>query len=156
MEELQEQVPPLRADRGKGTVLEEAPTQRKMSTLNSRDSRMRFSMISSRIIAFQTEVMVKSRLVLHGSASLAAPVVLETEEQMLERQQNELDVLEALGEHKCDTGMSVENVPAVVNIKTLKVRFIAHKFSTGWAVGLEKTVEKKKRVTGQFAVKNKS
>jgi hypothetical protein len=32
--------------------------------------------------------------------------------------------------------MSVENVPAVVNIKTLKGRFIAHKFSTGWAVGV--------------------
>jgi hypothetical protein len=28
--------------------------------------------------------------------------------------------------------MSVENVPAVVNIKTLKGRCITHKFSTGW------------------------
>jgi hypothetical protein len=27
--------------------------------------------------------------------------------------------------------MSVENVPAVVNMKTLKGRFIAHKFSIG-------------------------
>jgi hypothetical protein len=35
--------------------------------------------------------------------------------------------------------MSFENVPAVVNIKTLKGRFIAHKFCTGWAVGVEKS-----------------
>ena len=69
-----------------------------------------------------------------GSASLPDPVALETEEHSLEREQNERDVLEALGEYKCDAGMSVENVPAVVNIKTLKGRFIAHKFSTGWAI----------------------
>ena len=55
-----------------------------------------------------------------GSASLPDPVALETEEQTLEREQNERDLLEALGEHKCDPGMSVKNVPAVVNIKTLK------------------------------------
>ena len=65
-----------------------------------------------------------------GFASLPDPVALETEEQTLEREQNERDVLEALGEYKCDARMSVENVPAVVNIKTLKGRFIAHKFST--------------------------
>ena len=34
-------------------------------------------------------------------------------------------------------------------------RFIAHKFSTGWAVGV-KSVEKEKSVAGQFAVKYKS
>jgi len=44
-------------------------------------------------------------------------------------------------------------VPAVVNIRRLKGRFIAHKFSTGWAVGVVKSVEKKKGVAGQFAVK---
>ena len=55
-----------------------------------------------------------------GSASLSDPVTLETQEQTLEREQNERDVLEALDEYKCDTGMSVENVPVVVNIKTLK------------------------------------
>ena len=69
---------------------------------------------------------------------------METEEQTLEREQNEHDVLEALGEYKCDAGMSVENVPAVVNIKTMKGRFIAHKFSSGWAVGVVKSVEKNK------------
>ena len=58
-----------------------------------------------------------------GSASLPDPVALQTEEHTLEREQNERDVLEALGEYKCDAGMSVENVPAVVNIKTLKGRF---------------------------------
>jgi hypothetical protein len=35
--------------------------------------------------------------------------------------------------------MPVENVPAVVNIKTLKGRFIEHKFSTGWVVGVVKS-----------------
>jgi hypothetical protein len=29
--------------------------------------------------------------------------------------------------------------PAVVNIATLKGRFIAHKFSTGWTVGVAKS-----------------
>ena len=66
-----------------------------------------------------------------GNASLPDPVALETEKQMLEREQNVRDVLEALGDYKCDAGMSVENVSAVVNIKTLMGRFIAHKFFTG-------------------------
>jgi hypothetical protein len=53
--------------------------------------------------------------------------------------------------------MSVENVSvAVVNTKILKGRFIAHKFSTGWTVGEVKSVEKKKSVADQFAVKYKS
>jgi hypothetical protein len=51
--------------------------------------------------------------------------------------------------------MFVENVPAVDKIKTLKGRFIAHKFSTGWAVGVVKSVEKKESVASQFAVKYK-
>jgi hypothetical protein len=76
-----------------------------------------------------------------GSASIPDSVALETEEQRLEREQNERDVLEALGDYKCDAGMSVENVPSVVNIRTLKGRFIAHKFSAGWAVGVVKSVE---------------
>ena len=67
-----------------------------------------------------------------GSASLPDRAVLETEEQMLEREQNERDVLDALGEYEYDTGMSVEDVSAIVNIKTLKERLIAHKFNTGW------------------------
>jgi len=56
------------------------------------------------------------------------------------------------GEYKCDDGMSVENAPVVVNIKTLKGPFIAHKFSTRWAVGVMKSVEKKKSAAGHFAV----
>ena len=52
---------------------------------------------------------------------------------------------------KSDTGMSVENVPTFVNITTPKGRFIAHKFSTGWAVGVVKCVEKKKSVVGRFS-----
>jgi hypothetical protein len=39
------------------------------------------------------------------------------------------------------------------DIRTLKARFIPHKFSTGWAVDAVKSVEKKKSVAGQFAVK---
>jgi hypothetical protein len=49
--------------------------------------------------------------------------------------------------------MSAEHLPAVVNIKSLKGRVIAHKFCTGWVAGV---VEKKKSVAGQFAVKYKS
>ncbi len=43
-----------------------------------------------------------------GSASLPDPVVLETEEQMLEREQNKRDVLDALGEVKCDADVRVQ------------------------------------------------
>jgi hypothetical protein len=59
--------------------------------------------------------------VLSGSASLPDPVVLETEDQTLKREQHECDVLETVGdsEYTCDTGMSVENVSVVVHIKTL-------------------------------------
>ena len=53
--------------------------------------------------------------------------------------------------------MSVENVLVVVNIKTLlKGRFIAHKFSTGWVVGVVKGVEKQQSAAGQFVVNYKS
>ena len=55
-----------------------------------------------------------------GSASLPHFLVLETEDQILEREQNERDVLEALGEYKCDSGMFVEDVTAIVNINPLK------------------------------------
>jgi len=43
----------------------------------------------------------------------------------------------------------------VVNIKTLTGRFTAHKFSTAGAVGVVKSVEKKKSAADQFAVKYK-
>ncbi len=69
---------------------------------------------------------------------------------MLESEQIER---EALGEYKCGTGMSVEDVTAIVNIKTLKGRLIGGKFNTGWAVGVVKSVEKQDSVAGQFAVK---
>ena len=58
--------------------------------------------------------------VVSGSASLPFPVVVETEEHMLEREQNDRDVLDALGKYECDTGMSVEDVLVIVNIKTLR------------------------------------
>ena len=61
-----------------------------------------------------------------NKAFLPDPVVVETEEQMLEREQNVRDVLDTLGEYDCDAGMSVEDVSAIVNIKTLKGRLIAH------------------------------
>ena len=46
------------------------------------------------------------------------------------KQQNESFVLEGLGAYKCDAGMSVKNVPAVVYIQTLKGRFSAHKYTS--------------------------
>jgi hypothetical protein len=58
--------------------------------------------------------------VVSGSSSLPDPVFVETEEQMLEREQNECDVNDTLVEYECDTGMSVKDVHAIVNIKTLK------------------------------------
>ena len=61
-----------------------------------------------------------------------------------------LEKVKELGLDKCDAGMSVGDVPAIVNIKTLKGRLITHKFNTGWAVGVvNKSAEKKKSV-GQF------
>jgi hypothetical protein len=33
---------------------------------------------------------------------------------MLEREQSQRDVLEALGEYNCDAGMSVKELPAIV------------------------------------------
>ena len=71
---------------------------------------------------------------------------------MLERKLNERDVLEALVDYKCDAGMSVR-MCMVVKIKKVKGRFTAHKFCTGWAVGVVKSVEKKKSVADQFSVK---
>ena len=62
-------------------------------TLNSRELRMWSSMISSRIISFQ-KVMVKSSQVLHPRGRFPDPTVLDTEEQMLDREQNERDVLD--------------------------------------------------------------
>jgi hypothetical protein len=91
-----------------------------------------------------------------GSVSLPDHVVLKTEEQMLERELNEGDVLDALGEYKCDAGMSVEDVAVIVNIKTLKGRLIANKFNTGWSVGVTKCVEKTNSVAVQLAVKYRS
>jgi hypothetical protein len=58
--------------------------------------------------------------VVSGSVSLPDPVVFETEEQMLQREQHECDVLDALDEYKSEAGMSVEDVSVIVNIKTLK------------------------------------
>jgi hypothetical protein len=85
--------------------------------------------------------------VVSSSASLPAPVVAETEEQTLEREQNDRNVLsDALGEYECDAGMSVEDLPAIVKIKlmkTLKWRLIAHQFNTVCAVGMVKSVETK-------------
>jgi hypothetical protein len=93
-----------------------------------------------------------------GSASLPDPTTLETEAQKLEREQNVRDVLEALGEYKCDAGMSVETVPAVVNIKTLKGNLLLLQKSSPlrgrWV--WRRVSKRKKSVSGQFAVKYES
>ena len=78
------------------------PTEQKhtvMFTLNSWDLRTQWvSMISSDFI--QHDFIPEGHgQVASGSASLPDPAFLETEEQRLEREQNERDVLEALGEH---------------------------------------------------------
>ncbi len=57
--------------------------------------------------------------VMSGSSSLAHTVALKTEEQALEREQNERQVLDSVGDYKCPSGMSVEHVPVIANIKTL-------------------------------------
>ena len=57
-------------------------------------------------------------------------------------------VFQSLSFQTLYSGMSVENVPAVVNIKPLKGRFIAHK----WTVGAVTSVEKNTSFSGQFAV----
>jgi hypothetical protein len=54
---------------------------------------------------------------------------------MIKREQSERDVLVALGEYKCDTGMSLEDMSAIVNIKTERV-IDCTKFNPGWAVGV--------------------
>ncbi len=47
------------------------------------------------------EIIPEGEQVATGSVSLPDLVALETEEQTLEREQNECDVLEALGEYNC-------------------------------------------------------
>ena len=64
----------------------------------------------------------------------------ETEEEQRERENN-------VGDEKNQSGISVEHVPEVDDMKTLMGREIAHKFNTGWEVGTMKCVEK----NGEFA-----
>jgi hypothetical protein len=73
----------------------------------------------------------------------------ETEEEKHTRAKNELDVV---GKYKSESGISVEDVLAVVDLKTLKNREIAHKFNAGWELGTVKGVEK----SGEFAVFHES
>ena len=51
----------------------------------------------------------------------SGPCSLGDRRQSLEREQNERDVLDALSEYKYDARMSVEDVNAIVHVKTLKV-----------------------------------
>ena len=45
--------------------------------------------------------------------------------------------------------MSVEDVPAVVNIKTLKKRLITHKFETGWFGGVERSLRSELHISDE-------
>ena len=116
-----------------------------MFTLNSRDLRILHDVGFNDFIK-DDFIPEGDGQVTSDSVSLPHPVSLETEDQTFERDQKECDVLETLGEYKCDTGRSVENVSDVVNTKTLKERFIAHQFSTGWSVGVVKRVETEESV----------
>ncbi len=78
----------------------EAPKRRGMFTLNSQDLDD---------VVFNDSSFIKDDFipegdgqVASGSESLPDPVDLETDEQMLEREQNERDVLDTLDEYKCD------------------------------------------------------
>ena len=57
----------------------------------------------------------------------------ETEEGKSVREKNELDLV---GNYKSDSGISVDDVLEVVDMRTLKSRNpIAHNFNTWWDVG---------------------
>ena len=73
----------------------------------------------------------------------------ETEEEKHTRAKNELDLV---GNYKSESGISVEDVLEVVDLKTLKNIEIAHKFNTGWEVRTVKGVEK----SGEFVVFHES
>ena len=76
-----------------------------MFTLNSRDFRMWSSIL--KYFIKDNLIPEADAQVVSSSASLPAPVVAETEEQTLEREQNDRNVLsDALGEYECDAGMS--------------------------------------------------
>jgi hypothetical protein len=64
-----------------------------------------------------------------------------------------LEKVKELGLDKCDAGMSVGDVPAIVNIKTLKGRSIS--ILGGWW-GCGEECRKEKSVAGQFAAKYRS
>jgi len=99
-----------------------------MFTLDSRDLTMWFSITSLSQgcqIGFHSRRWWTNRVkfcILSWPCSLGDK---RSRWQTLDREQNERDFLEALGEYKGDAEMSLENGPAVVNIKTLKGRFIA-------------------------------
>jgi hypothetical protein len=81
------------------------------------------------------------------------PSLSETEEEQLERKQNERDALDAVGDHECPPEMPAEVVPVVQDdenaIDCTQVR--------DWVVrgGDEECLETRKRVAVQFSVKYK-
>ena len=81
---------------------------------------------------------------------------METEEQTLEREQNERGVLDAVGHYSVPTECLSRLCLRLFKITTRKVLLMAQKFNTGWAVGMVKNLEKRKSVAGQFVVKHKT
>ena len=86
-----------------------------------------------------------------GSASLADPVAWRQRSRCSKESRMRVMFLK----HWVSTIVTPECLSSacVVNTKTLKGRFIAHKFSSGWAVCVVTSVEKKESVAGQFADK---
>jgi len=92
-----------------------------------------------------------------ASASLPDSVPIESEIERAAREQDEIVALDAVGDYEADATVMLEDVPQDIVIKTLKVwcacvsvlvfvyvcvclqeMHIAHKFESGWDVGVIK------------------
>jgi hypothetical protein len=90
-----------------------------------------------------------------ASASLPDSVPIESEEERAAREADEMAALDAVGDYEADPNVMLEDVPQDIVIKTLKGRHIAHKFESGWEVGVIKAFHKKGPHAGKFSVKYK-
>jgi len=89
-------------------------------------------------------------------SSLPDPEPIETDQERRTREESERAALAAVGDYKREGGVNVEAVPAEMSIKIIKGRYIAHRFETGWEVGMIKGVEGRGKNKGYFSVKYKT